>query len=223
MAHLDEYKLLSDKQHAFRKRHSCETQLTTVINDWAKILDNGGQVDTFILDFEKAFDTPPHELLKSKLFGCGIGGKTLKWIDSFLCYRQQRVVVNGAKSDWAPVLSGVPQGTVLGPLLFSLYINDISTDINSEIRLFADDCVCYREIKDTEDTLKHQKDIYRSIGMLGKEMGYEISTCQMQYDANNKETDQKDPCFIYTLEGSVLENVENIKCLGVNITNRPSE
>ena len=79
-AHLDKYKLLSVRQHVFRKRHSCETQLTAVINDWAKILDNGGQVDTFILDFEKAFDTPPHELLKSKLFGCGIGGKTLKWI-----------------------------------------------------------------------------------------------------------------------------------------------
>ena len=61
----------------------CETQLTTVINDWAKILDNRGQVDTFILDFEKAFDTPPHELLKSKLFSYGIGGKTLKWIYSF--------------------------------------------------------------------------------------------------------------------------------------------
>ena len=74
MAHLDEHKLLSDKQHAFRKWHSCETQLATVINDWAKILDNKGQVDTFILDFEKAFDTPPHELLKSKLFSYGIGG-----------------------------------------------------------------------------------------------------------------------------------------------------
>ena len=78
MAHLDEYQLLSDRQHAFRKGHSCEIQLTTVINDWAKIFDNVGQVDTFILDFEKAFDTPPHELLKSKLFCCGIGGKTLK-------------------------------------------------------------------------------------------------------------------------------------------------
>ena len=95
-------------------------------------MDNGGQVDTFILDSEKS-----HELLKSKLFGFGIGGKTLKWIDSFLCYRQQRVVVNGAKSDWALVLSGVLQGTVLGPLLFSLYINDISTDSDSEIRLFV--------------------------------------------------------------------------------------
>ena len=160
MAHLDGYKLLSDGQQAFRKRHSCETQLTTVINDWAKILDNRGQVDTFILDFEKGIWYNPHELLKSKLYSYGTGGKTLKWIDSFLCFRQQRVVVNGVKSDWAPVLSGVPQGTVLGPL-FSLYVNDISSDIESEIRLFADDCVCYREIKDEEDTIKLQRDIDR--------------------------------------------------------------
>ena len=84
MAHLDEQKLLSDKQHTFRKRHICETQLTTVINDWAKILDNQGQVDTFILDFEKAFDTLPHDILKSKLFSYGSGGKTLdlEWLDS---------------------------------------------------------------------------------------------------------------------------------------------
>ena len=101
----------------------------------------------------KRHDTPPHELLKSKLFSYGTGGKTFKWIDSFLCFRQQRVVVNGVKSGWAPVLSGVPQGTVLGPLLYSLYINEISSDIEPEIRLFADDCVCYREIRDEEDTM----------------------------------------------------------------------
>ena len=83
----------------------------------------------------------------------------MKWINAFLCYRQLRVVVNGVKSDWAPVVSGVPQGTVLGPLLFSLHINDITADIESEIRLFADDCVYYREIKDKEDTLKLQRDI----------------------------------------------------------------
>ena len=86
----------------------------------------------------------------------------------------QRVVVNGIKSDWAPVVSGVPQGTVLGPLLFSLYINDISVDIESEIRLFADDCVCYREIKNEEDTLKLQRDIGR-LGTWARkwEMGFQ--------------------------------------------------
>ena len=80
MAHLDEHNLLSYRQHAFRKRHSCETQLTTVINDWAELLDNRGQIDTFILDFEKAFDTYPNELLKSKSLSYGIDGKTSKWI-----------------------------------------------------------------------------------------------------------------------------------------------
>ena len=123
-------------------------------------MENRRQVDTFILDFEKAFVTRPHELLKSKLFSYGIGGKILKRIDSFLCFRQQRVV-NGVKSDWAPILLGVPQGTVLSHLLFSLYINDIFTGIEFEIRLFADDCVCYCEIKDEEDTMKLQSNIDR--------------------------------------------------------------
>ena len=89
MAHLDEHKLLSYRQHTFKKNRSCETQLIIVINDWAKILDTGGQVDTFILDFEKAFDTPPHKPLKCKLHGYGISGKTLVWIDSFLFNRSQ--------------------------------------------------------------------------------------------------------------------------------------
>ena len=85
----------------------------------------------------------------------------MKWVNAFLCYRQQRVVVNGVKSDLTPVVSGVPQGTFLGPLLFSLHINDITADKESKIRLFADDFVCYREIKDKEDTLKLQRDIDR--------------------------------------------------------------
>ena len=86
-------------------------------------------------------------------------GKKLVWIDSFLSNRQQRVVVNCAKSQWAPVLSDVPQGTILGPLLFSLYINDTMIEIESEIRLCADDCVCYRQTDSIEDTSKLQKDI----------------------------------------------------------------
>ena len=116
-------------------------------------MDKKGQVDTFILDFEIAFDAPSHELLKSKLFSYGIGGKTLEWINAFLCFRQQRLLVNGVKSDWVPVVSGVPQGTVFGALLFSLYINAIPVVFDFQIRLFADGCVCYREIKTVEDTV----------------------------------------------------------------------
>ena len=199
MAHLNEYNLLSDRQHASRKGHSCEIQLTTVINDWAKFLDNRGQVDTFILHFENALDTPQNELLKSKLFSYGIGGKTLKWIDSFLCVRQQRVVVNGVKSDWAPVLSGVHQGIVLGPLLFSLYINDITSDTESEIRrLFVDECVCSRKIKDEEDAEKHQRDIDR-LGCWARKLGmrFQPVKCNMM-QLTRKRID--DPCFVYLRE-----------------------
>ena len=139
--------------------------MITAINDLAKLLDKKGQVDTFILDFEKKrLSTPLHtNFLQANcpftILGYDIGGKTLEWINAFLCFRQQRVVVDGVKSDWAPVVSDVPQGTVLGPLLFSLYTNDIPVGIDSQIRLFADDCICYREIKTVEDALKLQKDI----------------------------------------------------------------
>ena len=180
-------------------------------------MDNRGQVDTFILDFEKAFDTPPHELLKhvkSKLFSYGIGGKTLKWIDSFLCFRQQRGV-NGVKSVWALVFSGVPQGTVLGPL-FSLYINDISSDVESEIRLFADDCVCYREIKDEVDTMELQRDIDR-LGSWARNWckRFQPVKCSMMQLTRKR---IKKIHASYTLEGTDLENDESIKYLGVTIT-----
>ena len=141
----------------------------------------------------------------------------MKWINAFLCYRQQRVVVNGVKSDWAPVVSGVPQGTVLGPLLFSLHINDITADIESEIRLFADDCVCYREIQDKEDTLKLQRDIDR-LGNWARKWGMRFQPVKcnmMQLTRKNLNKIQAS----YTLEGTVLENVDNIKYLGVTITN----
>ena len=115
-------------------------------------------------------------------------------IDSFLCFRQQRAVVNGIKSRLGPrFLSGVPQGTVLGPLFFSLYINDIKIDSDSKIRLFADDCVCYCEIKGTEGTVKFQEDIDR-LGSWARKwgMGFQPVKCNIM---QNKETDQNDRCF----------------------------
>ena len=169
------------------------------------------------MNFEKAFDTPPHELIKSKLFSCGIGGKTLKWTDSFLCFRQQQVVVNGIKSDWAPVLPGVHQGTVLGSLLFSLYINDITSDTESEIRLFADDCVCYREVMDEEDTVKLQRDIDR-LGCWARKWGMRFQPVKCNMMQLTRKLFKKIHAS-YTLDGTDLENVESIKYLGVTITN----
>ena len=134
----------------------------------------------------------------------------------FSLLQTKRVVVNGVKSDWAPVLSGVPQGTVLGPLLFSLYINDISSDIESEIRLFADDCVCYREIKDEVDTMKLQRDIDR-LGSWARKWGmrFQPVKCNMMQLTYKR---IKKIHASYTLEGTDLENVESIKYLGVTIT-----
>ena len=176
------------------------------------------------LPYLETFDTHPQELLNCKLYGYGTGGKSLKWIDSFLCFRQQRVVVNGIKSDWAPVLSGVPQGNVLGPELFSLYINDITTDIDSGIMLFADDCVCYRGIKGTEDTVKLQEDTVKlqedidRLGCWARKWGMRFKPVQCNTMQITRKRIKKINVS-YNLEGTVLENVENIKYFAVIITN----
>ena len=141
----------------------------------------------------------------------------MKWINAFLCFRQQRVVVHGIKSDCAPVVSGVPQGTVIGPFLISLYKNNITADIESEIRLFADDCVCYCEIKEKEDKLKLQRDIGR-LGNWARKWGMRFQRVKcnmMQLTRKHSNNIQAS----YTSEDTVLENVDNIKYLGVTITN----
>ena len=111
------------------------------------------------MNFSKAFDVVPHQRLLAKLNSYGICDNTLFWINSFLCNRRQRVLIDGSASKYKPVLSGVPQGTVLGPLLFLLYINDITVNIKSNIRIFADDCILYREIQNNNDKHLLQQDI----------------------------------------------------------------
>ena len=114
MQHFEKNNILNNRQHDFRNNHSCETQLVNVIHDWATAIDNRQQVDIFILDFEKAFDTVPHDLLKSKLHRYSVPKNIMNWTDSFLSNRQQCVVVNGCKSEESAVVSGAPQGTVPG-------------------------------------------------------------------------------------------------------------
>jgi len=139
MSHLEQHKILADQQHGFRKRRSCESQLVLTIQDLASSLDNGEQIDAILLDFSKAFDKVPHQLLTQKLDHYGVRGNLLQWIQSFLTNRNQRVLVEGHTSQTARVTPGVPQGSVLGPLLFVLYINDMPAKVDSTSKLFADD------------------------------------------------------------------------------------
>ena len=157
--HFDLYKILSILQHGFRKCLSCETQLLLTIHDLTSMFDQKKQVDMAILDFSKAFDTVPHERLLHKLHHYGIRKSTLAWIRAFLTNRTQRVVIEGVGSDPVTVKSGVPQGTVLGPLLFLAFINDLPDHVLSQVRLFADDCLLYRPITSEQDHIILQQDL----------------------------------------------------------------
>ena len=103
------------------------------------MLDKGNSVDAVYLDFGKAFDTVAHERLLIKLKGYGVNGKVLSWVKAFLTDRGQKVLVNQSQSDWATVTSGIPQGSVLGPLLFIIFINDLPDCVKSAIKIFPDD------------------------------------------------------------------------------------
>ena len=123
LKHLDKHHILTDCQHGFRARRSCETQLLTLAEELVSGLDKRQQHDLIVLDFSKAFDRVPHERLLRKLDHYGARGSTLNWIRAFLTDRVQQVTVEGATSDSIQVLSGVPQGIVLGPLLFLVFFN----------------------------------------------------------------------------------------------------
>jgi hypothetical protein len=125
-----------------------KAQVVLTIQDLAKGVDNRGQRDIILLDFSKAFDKIPHQRLLHKIHHYGITGTTYAWLMDFLKGRDQRVVLGGCTSKTAPVSSGVPQGSILVPLLFMLFINDLPKYVSStaKVRLFADDCVLYRDI-----------------------------------------------------------------------------
>ncbi len=151
--------LMTKEQHGFTKGRSCLTNLLEALEDWTKALDEGYGVDVVFLDYQKAFDTVPHRRLLGKLESYGIGGETLKWIENFLGNRKMRVMLNGKSTDWIKVTSGVPQGSVIGPLLFLLYVNDIPNEVDSPIKLFADDTKIWRVIRSVDDTYKLQEDL----------------------------------------------------------------
>ena len=130
-----------------------------MLEKWTKILDNQGSIDCVYLDFMKAFHTVPHQRLIYKLRYYGILTTLVNWISSFLSKRRQRVRVADSFSEWAPITSGMPQGSVLGPILFVLYVNDLPDNLKSECYMFADDTKVLKNLSSKEDNLVLQKDI----------------------------------------------------------------
>ena len=160
MSHLHLHNILSSVQFGFREKHSAELQLLRTIHDFALNLNHNETTDAILLDFCKAFDKVSHHHLQLKLEYYGINNSVLQWISSFLHGRTQRVVCSGSTSDPVNVTSGIPQGTVLGPLLFLIYINDLPHCISSSCSLFADDCLLYRKIETDDDCRVLQQDLY---------------------------------------------------------------
>ena len=171
--HLLQENLLSNKQYGFITGRSTSTQLLYYLDECLKKIANGGVIDAIYLDFSKAFDTVPHRRLLRKLEAYGITGGILRWIKGFLQGRTQQVIVNGSMSATAPVLSGIPQGTVLGPVLFVIYINDLLDNITSDGLMFADDTKLFRLISSREDALALQSDLQK-LEQWSRRMGLKV-------------------------------------------------
>ncbi len=208
--------ILTPNQHGFRPGFSCETQLILAVDDWSSALDRGNRCDVAVFDFSKAFDSVPHKRLLSKLKSYGIAGPVLNWVEAFLSNRLQCVTINGSRSPMLQVTSGVPQGSVLGPLLFLLYINDVTNSIVSNIRLFADDCIIYREIKTSVDKQTLQDDINSFNLWANKwQMKLNVNKCQLLTITKKKQSNITNE---YLLNGTKIKIVESCTYLGVVVS-----
>jgi hypothetical protein len=137
---------LYEGQHGFRPGYSCESQVITVCEDIAESMDNGDRIDAIVIDFSKAFDLVPYDRLLMKITISGVDSRVVAWVREFLLGRTQRFRIGGHLSEEVRLTSGVPQGNVLGPLLFLAYVNDIWRNNESTIRLFVDDCIIYKKL-----------------------------------------------------------------------------
>ena len=213
LKHFEKYSILTTLNHGFRSGYSTETQLLVTMHDLLQANDARVQVDIAILDFSKAFDTVPHDKLLHKLDAYGIKGSLHKWLSSFLQERHMNVVVEGEHSESAPVESGVPQGTVLGPLMFLYHINDLPDTVKSQVRLFANDCLLYRQINSQTDHSILQNDLIELEKWAAKwDMRFSVKKCYVL------SIRQKSSRF-YQLDGEILQEVNSSPYLGITISN----
>ena len=192
-------------QFGFVPGRSCTTQLLHVLDYFTKHLDKDYSVDVIYLDSQKAFDTVPHQRLIHKLSSFGIHGKMLQWIKDFLKDRTQEVVLNGKKSNSIPVKSGVPQGSVLGPILFTMFVNDLRSVVSSPMYMFADDTKIFRVIRTSEDysLLQHDLDLLYEWS-IHWQLKFNILKCKHMHLGPMHHYGP------YYLDGTVIDNIDRL-------------
>ena len=222
MDHLITNKIINLSQHGFMSERSCQTNLLEFLDKITAMLDEGKAADIIYLDYSKAFDKICHSKLIKKLEAHGIRGNVQRWISEWLRDRQQWVEIKGCKSSRKPVTSGVPQGSVLGPLLFIIYINDIDIEANNIdiLRKFADDTKGAKEIDGPEDAA-HLQNCINNLEEWGKKwsMEFNVKKCKIMHCGRNN------PKHSYSIGGETLKVVDSEKDIGVTITSnlKPSQ
>ena len=180
--YLEGNRLLKETQHGFRKRRSCLTNLLSFLDRVTEELDRGGGMDVVYLDFAKAFDKVPHQRLLRKLERYGVSGNVLAWIRGWLLDRWQRVGVRGNWSGWRRALSGIPQGSVLGPVLLLVFIDDLEKGVMSGVLKFADDTKIFRRVDSDEDREALQRDLDRLVQWSEVwQMKFNVDKCKVMH------------------------------------------
>ena len=218
--HLSDGSPISSTQWGFQRGKSTAQALLVTTNDWLQHLEKGREVGFVFFDFKKAFDSVPHIPLISKLQQLNLDPNIVSWVKNYLSDRSQRVVVNGAASEYLPVASGVPQGSVLGPLLFLIYINGLTgLDLSegSSLVLYADDILLYRSITSAADFVALQSDVSAiQTWATSNFMLFNESKCKVMHVSRKRSP--LSPIIPITLNGSVLETVDTFKYLGLLIS-----
>ena len=218
---LEKHNLLTDRQFGFRAKRSTESQLLHMVHQWSQALSEKKEIDAVLLDCTKAFDRVPHSVLVDSLQNHGVSGSLLSLMSDYLRGRKQRVVVNGCYSEYGDVRSGVPQGSVLGPLFFIVAVNKLSSAVDSSVFQYADDVVLYRVINKTEDCQKFQS----SLDQLGRnctEAGLSLNPSKSQHLrlSFKRSGSVVVPRGGYSINSQNIPTESHSTCLGVTIDKR---